>query len=213
MKNTEKLTEINVVLTSYLNIYKNKMPTIDEVAEHCKINRTRTYRYLIKLEKLGLIKRNKRTRIKISNGVYYYRCYICKQHKQIKEYYKNKNKKHGIGSTCKDCTREYEASDNIKLYKHNYYINNKEEIIYKNKTYLQNRSQEKIKEARIKKNIRTREWKKRNNEKISAIESFRGIKAKEIPCELLELKIMQLRLKRRIKQIEEKKNGKETVSR
>ena len=72
------------------------------------------------------------------------KCTKCGEIKHISGYSKNKGRKYGINSYCKECNREYHKQyreDNkeyIKGYKKEYYKNNKEIILEKSKTHYEN---------------------------------------------------------------------------
>jgi hypothetical protein len=60
-------------------------------------------------------------------------CTKCKVEKEFIYFYKNKSKKNGYQSKCKECEKEYRI--NNKEYNKKYYLDNKEYIIKKSKKY------------------------------------------------------------------------------
>jgi hypothetical protein len=60
-------------------------------------------------------------------------CVCCKQLKDINEFHKNKSKKDGIQDTCKICRKlkSFENNEKLKIYRHEWYQKNKENVIKK----------------------------------------------------------------------------------
>ncbi len=75
------------------------------------------------------------------------KCAKCKMEKPISNFHRNKNRKDGLKPYCKECIADYynEKKDEIKIYKDNWYIENREHLLEKAKLY-QKENAEKIKE-------------------------------------------------------------------
>ena len=92
-------------------------------------------------------------------------CTKCKESKELDEFYKSKHHKHGVGSSCKECTK-HEARENHHKNKErnnknssDYYKKNKEEQLKERKKYQQ-KNKEKIAK-------RSREHHEENKESIN----------------------------------------------
>jgi hypothetical protein len=71
-------------------------------------------------------------------------CVCCKQLKDINEFHKNKSKKDGIQDTCKICRKlkSFENNEKLKIYRHEWYQKNKENVIKKvNLKYHHNKNE------------------------------------------------------------------------
>lgn len=76
-------------------------------------------------------------------------CSKCKQEKELSEFYKNKNRKDGYNTFCKECQKEY-SKNNKNVYKNNniqyqknksinYYLNHEKNLEKNRKRYLNNK--------------------------------------------------------------------------
>ena len=84
-------------------------------------------------------------------------CYKCHEIKAVSEFNKDKSKKDGVYTTCKDCRKEYynQNADKIKEYQSEYYKQNTDKIT---EYYQQNK--DKLKEYK-------KEWYQQNADKIA----------------------------------------------
>lgn len=93
------------------------------------------------------------------------RCPRCKDHKPLKEFYKRVLSKDGLSFWCKDCSKKCVAE---------YYQNNREKVIEASRIWIQaNREQH---------NRHSRNWARKNADKISIINAraYRKRKALEV---------------------------------
>lgn len=114
------------------------------------------------------------------------KCVICKNHKDIHSFYKDKSRHDGLSYTCKFCSKER---------RRNHYLQNKERVLSKNKEWkIKNKDRYRIKEReseriryrtdiafRIRKCIRHRVWEALNGKYKS------GSAIKDMGCTVHEL--------------------------
>jgi len=99
------------------------------------------------------------------------KCAKCKEDKSEEFFYKKKNYKNGLSSTCKDCEKAYHA---------NKYVHNKERIAKRNAEWVKSNKEKKsainkasVERNREKRNEQTRLYKKKNKGAVNARNALR----------------------------------------